>query len=589
MSTHLDLDPAAIARLAMDPADEAESEQQQQRQQQQQPSRKRKHTAEAVDEDVELKRLADANINRPLDELAQIVKVEDSANAQSTASEQSRQVFGTVWLLKTCVVAPYVAIPRNRIYARYAEICAHHKIKPLNPAAFGKLVKLMFPDIKTRRLGVRGKSKYHYCGINVIGETSTITASQAMLEGTPDDMNDMIDEPYPPDEGDQQQQQPEPHDNPEPDPPFDDDIAVPTLHFSKHAPPISFDTFVLPSIDPFVPDGADKDAVDILTALCQSHCSSLVEAIRYMHLKQFLNTLSSFHGTLTTPVQKLLAVPSILEWVAQCDLMMYKEMILMLSPLALQAVPANVMAALRSLSISLAQTMASAFVSLPPAFLHVKLRSARAFSALIGRLLRVNDIANAAAKILANATERRQMLSDWLSFVDAKTLVLREAPCGGAHVYRILTTDVATLLAVPDEPAKDDHAPSDGMTDLAAEASPTFNRTRQSRLASSPAPPDSEPSDPVSEGVIEQWARYLTQLPFQFPAINARVFLLYMNAVLTAALREITLNGGEAFGAWWMVRCWIDEWMSWLAEQGGFVTSDVASLSPGRGESNEGI
>src|SRR5205814_6832538 len=28
----------------------------------------------------------------------------------------------------------------------------------------------MFPDIKTRRLGVRGQSKYHYCGIKLVGE-----------------------------------------------------------------------------------------------------------------------------------------------------------------------------------------------------------------------------------------------------------------------------------------------------------------------------------------------------------------------------------------------------------------------------------
>lgn len=32
----------------------------------------------------------------------------------------------------------------------------------LNPASFGKLVRVLFPGLKTRRLGVRGESKYHY-------------------------------------------------------------------------------------------------------------------------------------------------------------------------------------------------------------------------------------------------------------------------------------------------------------------------------------------------------------------------------------------------------------------------------------------
>lgn len=37
----------------------------------------------------------------------------------------------------------------------------------LNPASFGKLVRVVFPDIKTRRLGVRGESKYHYCNFEL--------------------------------------------------------------------------------------------------------------------------------------------------------------------------------------------------------------------------------------------------------------------------------------------------------------------------------------------------------------------------------------------------------------------------------------
>lgn len=37
----------------------------------------------------------------------------------------------------------------------------------LNPASFGKLVRVVFPSIKTRRLGVRGESKYHYCNFQL--------------------------------------------------------------------------------------------------------------------------------------------------------------------------------------------------------------------------------------------------------------------------------------------------------------------------------------------------------------------------------------------------------------------------------------
>ena len=53
------------------------------------------------------------------------------------------------------------------MYARYVSLCAAERLKPLNPASFGKLVRAVYPDIKTRRLGVRGQSKYHYCGIKL--------------------------------------------------------------------------------------------------------------------------------------------------------------------------------------------------------------------------------------------------------------------------------------------------------------------------------------------------------------------------------------------------------------------------------------
>lgn len=324
-------------------------------------ARKLKPAVSLVDEsDQELRRQADLNESVPLEDLAQRVRADDTGSSAGSLSERNRQVFGIVWLNKTCQISPRNAIPRNRIYARYAEICARHKIKPLNPAAFGKLVKLVFPDIKTRRLGVRGKSKYHYCGINIIGDTLVPIGSINIQDNAPgvDDFDTGNDDSFEtahesttskvtagggrqkenqqpdtisPSEPVKNQTQPytpdkKLHFEMPPTSPLEA-FALPPLHFSKSvmdSPAVSFNALAFPSIDNFVPPSADKDAVDILTALCQSHCSALLESIRFMHLKQFLNTLASFHGTLTSPVQKLLIIPSILEWIQRCDWIMYK-------------------------------------------------------------------------------------------------------------------------------------------------------------------------------------------------------------------------------------------------------------------------
>ncbi|KAK9448952.1 RFX DNA-binding domain-containing protein [Limtongia smithiae] len=556
------------------------------------------------DPDQELRRAAELNLSIPYESLAQRVRIDDSTN---TAGERSRQIFGLVWLMKSCQLSLHNAIPRNRIYARYAEISAQHKVKPLNPAAFGKLVRLMYPDIKTRRLGVRGKSKYHYCGINLIGdipfpmipiEEALQSAGAGEGDGSIGDLavapelqvsdtsNRSSSELHIPMRLDVTSRPGNEHDLRETSldklPTGDDDLSLPLygfslppFQFSKNilTPPLALHALQLPGIQAYVPADADKDSVDILTALCQSHCSALLEAIRYMHLKQFLNTLSSFHGTLTAPVQKLLNIPSVLEWIQRCDWIMYKEMARLLAPLALQDVPANVMNSLRSLSLSLPQNVSSAFNSLPAEFVQVKLQPAYAFANLIGRLLRVNAIANAAAKILVNPAERRSMLEDWMRFVDAKSIVVREVPCGGVRVLKILTDDVVSLLSATAADITAGEENSDGITHPHnprdnAETSP-IGSPSAADAATNP-----QPTDAATDGVIEHWARYLMDLPFQFTEVPPRIFLLYMNGVLTAALREITLNGGKAFGAWWMVRCWIDEWMAWIAEQGGFLATD---------------
>lgn len=58
-------------------------------------------------------------------------------------------------------------MPRGRVYANYVSRCATERVTVLNPASFGKLVRVLFPGLKTRRLGVRGESKYHYVNFSL--------------------------------------------------------------------------------------------------------------------------------------------------------------------------------------------------------------------------------------------------------------------------------------------------------------------------------------------------------------------------------------------------------------------------------------
>jgi regulatory factor X len=166
------------------------------------------------------------------------------------------------------------------------------------------------------------------------------------------------------------------------------------------------------------------------------------------------------------------------------------------------------------------------------------------------------------------------MRSDWLRFVSPKAIVQRELPCGESLAETILREEVVNLLSpeqkfstngqngdnspirTPPRKRQRQDPPTFGFDDLETETLPS--------------------SDGVSmtQGVLDQWAMWLCKLPERFPKVPPRVFLWCMESVGAGALRDITVAGGEGFGAWWVVRCWMDEWMGWIAEKGGFLEMD---------------
>ncbi|CAH2249144.1 jg21730 [Pararge aegeria aegeria] len=69
------------------------------------------------------------------------------------------------WLLDHYETAEGVSLPRSTLYTHYLRHCSAHRLEPVNAASFGKLIRSVFVGLRTRRLGTRGNSKYHYYGI----------------------------------------------------------------------------------------------------------------------------------------------------------------------------------------------------------------------------------------------------------------------------------------------------------------------------------------------------------------------------------------------------------------------------------------
>lgn len=71
------------------------------------------------------------------------------------------------WLVENYETAEGVSLPRSTLYNHYMRHCNDNKLDAVNAASFGKLIRSVFTGLRTRRLGTRGNSKYHYYGIRI--------------------------------------------------------------------------------------------------------------------------------------------------------------------------------------------------------------------------------------------------------------------------------------------------------------------------------------------------------------------------------------------------------------------------------------
>jgi regulatory factor X len=101
------------------------------------------------------------NSDHALEKLAANVR----AATTTSASDRAKQIFVQAWLTANYAPYPDGNVPRQGLYFSYRRVCDQYGIPHINTATLGKAIRLCFPTIKTRRLGVRGNSKYHYCGI----------------------------------------------------------------------------------------------------------------------------------------------------------------------------------------------------------------------------------------------------------------------------------------------------------------------------------------------------------------------------------------------------------------------------------------
>lgn len=314
-------------------------------------------------------------------------------------------------------------------------------------------------------------------------------------------------------------------------------------------------SLVLPKIEPFLPSNTDPDAAMSLSALYRSHCTSLVECIRYCREKTFFHLYTSFQGTLTMPVQKLFSNPSVAPWIEQCDFILYQRMIGIVSGLTLQVVPKPVLDTLRNISEKLVPHIRESFQGQPRHVVQAKEAPATIFAALLDRALRVNLTAHAAANMLSNPANRDQMYLDWITMVRIRKIAECVPTRGMDDVVNVLLGELRELLDPQGIPWEVEVMTLYG--DMA-------NRTGR-------VPSTTSTGEDSAQNVLERWVNFLQSLQARFSYATPEDIVWCVQRLGTEVMRDLTIAQGKSFGSWWVTKCWVDEMISFLAEQGGFM------------------
>ena len=329
----------------------------------------------------------------------------------------------------------------------------------------------------------------------------------------------------------------------------------------------------LPNIDPYLPSGADPDAVRSLTSVYRSHCNLAIENFRFCKRKDFWQSYTSLLGLLTVPGQKLLAQPSIATWIRECDWLKYQKMMSIVQVLALTKNHPKATRHMENVATELRPFILLTFQNQPHQIQDAMLGPATIFVNLLERMSNVNQSAQAAADVLTNDANREGMWNEWMMHVKPLQIV-QSTLCGNGYtrVLQILTQEIRELLSPTHSSASLD------ANTIFAKQSVQFPTTLHRN-------PHLDADDEFTENHLDRWVNFLHSLPSRFPGLEARLLLNFSDVIGNAALRDLSRSASPSLGGWWTIKMFLDETIHWLAEKGGFLENGPESMRM-RGETS---
>ncbi|KAM8940244.1 DNA-binding protein RFX2 isoform 2-T2 [Pelodytes ibericus] len=477
------------------------------------------------------------------------------------------------WLLDNYETAEGVSLPRSSLYNHYLRHCQEHKLDPVNAASFGKLIRSVFMGLRTRRLGTRGNSKYHYYGIRLkpdspLNRLQEDTQYMAMRQ-QPIHQKQRYRPSQKMDGMGENTSNSSQHTSPE------QSVAAQSQHHQQFIDMSHvFPDFPTPDLGTMLlPEGINMTDIKDLQLMYRRHCEATLDVVMNLQF-QYIEKLwqafwnskpSSPDGTnpMTSEEEQEAIIPKdtlmvlckyepIMRWMRSCDHILYQALVEILIPDVLRPVPSTLTQAIRNFAKSLEGWLTNAMSDFPQQIVQAKVGVVSAFAQTLRRYTSLNHLAQAARAVLQNTSQINQMLSD-LNRVDF------------ANVQ-----EQASWVCQCEE----------GMVQKLEQ---DFKLTLQQQSS------------------LDQWANWLDNVVTQvlkphegspsFPKA-ARQFLLKWSFYSSMVIRDLTLRSAASFGSFHLIRLLYDEYMFYLVEHrvaqatgetpiavmGEF--SDLASMSP---------
>ncbi|XP_056436616.1 MHC class II regulatory factor RFX1a [Gadus chalcogrammus] len=456
------------------------------------------------------------------------------------------------WLLDNYETAEGVSLPRSTLYCHYLLHCQEQKLEPVNAASFGKLIRSVFMGLRTRRLGTRGNSKYHYYGLRIKASSSLIRLMEDQqhlaMRQQPFSQKQRLKpvqkiEGMTNGTGSGAGQQQQPHGA------GLSDISAQVQQYQQFLD-ASRALPEFPDIDlqgKALPEGVELEHIKSFQLLYREHCEAILDVIvnlqftlvetlwktfwRFSQNQPADSAALAVHDESEKRLPKsclvvLCKYEPVLRWSRDCDNSLYQALVEILIPDVLRPIPSALTQAIRNFAKSLESWLTNAMMNIPEEMVRIKVTSASAFAQTLRRYTSLNHLAQAARAVLQNTAQINQMLSDLnrVDFANVQEQASWVCRCEDRVVQRL---------------------------------EQDFKLTLQ------------------QQNSLEQWAAWLDGVvsqvlkPYQHSAAfpkAAKLFLLKWSFYSSMVIRDLTLRSAASFGSFHLIRLLYDEYMYYLIE-----------------------